>query len=310
MSESSNSEWYQSALLQFCAASILSLVLTVLAAVLKDLRWLLVLVWPLATVACWEFARVRSSQWTARWAGGGAVVSGGVILLLYLYLGALSADIEDLRVTFLFESLKPNAMRVTYLFRNFLGQASVVNLVGLYEITSLRNTDNEFHKTGLCEEVYLNPFRIFTMNSMTGQSSRYGDIDRQDTAYMPDALSLTIDGVLQPMNAPISIEGGKSKNVIADFTLDPEHMRGYKYRTLCPVVFTTDIENVRSAVVCGGLLESKYFQKTWSFQYRILPRANPYECPYPRSAWERLLMFFPPLIGPPAEAPPFLMPPL
>lgn len=69
------SPWYESGLFWGCASLAGAIVLTVIAAMLKDLRWLLVIAWPLAGVSVWvAFRELRNQVWRwflflALWAG-------------------------------------------------------------------------------------------------------------------------------------------------------------------------------------------------------------------------------------------------
>ena len=47
--------WYQSTLLWASISIFAAIVLTVVAAMMKDLRWLLIIAWPFACLAAWEF---------------------------------------------------------------------------------------------------------------------------------------------------------------------------------------------------------------------------------------------------------------
>jgi hypothetical protein len=74
--------WYQSTLLWGCIGAFLSIVLTVVAAMMKDIRWLLFLAWPFAVFAAWEFVRTWSSR---------TVVVLSVTCLATVVIGALLA---------------------------------------------------------------------------------------------------------------------------------------------------------------------------------------------------------------------------
>jgi hypothetical protein len=80
--------WYQSTLLWGCLAAVLTIVLTVMAAMLKDLRWLLALAWPFASIAVWETARTLGVRvwWARTWAVLGALLSGAALALIYQQL--------------------------------------------------------------------------------------------------------------------------------------------------------------------------------------------------------------------------------
>jgi hypothetical protein len=77
-----------------CAGSVLAIILTVVAAMSHDDRWLLLFAWPFAAFAIWEFARTWSISRNIIWSITflGAVLSG--LLLVWLYMSL--APIEHL----------------------------------------------------------------------------------------------------------------------------------------------------------------------------------------------------------------------
>jgi hypothetical protein len=70
--------WYQSTLFWGCVGAFLAIVLTVLAAMMHDVRWVLAFAWPFAAFAAWEFARTYFSRKIVIWTTTGivALVSG------------------------------------------------------------------------------------------------------------------------------------------------------------------------------------------------------------------------------------------
>src|SRR5271155_5827806 len=78
--------WFQSTLLWGSVSAVIAIVLAVLAAALKDLRWLLFIAWPFAIIAVREFSRTRHSPKPRYWAVGGAIISGIILLSLYHFL--------------------------------------------------------------------------------------------------------------------------------------------------------------------------------------------------------------------------------
>jgi hypothetical protein len=84
--------WYQSTLFWGCAGAFLAIVLTVLAAMMKDIRWLLFFAWPFATFAAWEFARAISNRRMIVVGATGltAAVTGAMLGWLYLGLAPYS----------------------------------------------------------------------------------------------------------------------------------------------------------------------------------------------------------------------------
>ena len=86
MPDTSETEWPRSPLIQFCISLAAAIVLAVLAAMLKDLRWLLFAVWPLAVAAQWEFMRLRKSDQIRGWTFYGSIISGAALVLFYLAL--------------------------------------------------------------------------------------------------------------------------------------------------------------------------------------------------------------------------------
>ena len=83
MPEDTPNPWYQSTLLWGCIGAALTVIFTVLAAMLKDLRWLLALAWPFACVAIWEFVRTLKARHIWTWTALGAILNGSALLLLY-----------------------------------------------------------------------------------------------------------------------------------------------------------------------------------------------------------------------------------
>jgi hypothetical protein len=76
--------WYESGLFWGCFSFAAALVLAVIAAMLKDLRWLLILAWPFAGVSCWVVCR-ELPKGLARWASF-------MVLFVAVGLGLLMLD--------------------------------------------------------------------------------------------------------------------------------------------------------------------------------------------------------------------------
>jgi hypothetical protein len=93
-SRSPHGPFHQSTFFWGCAGAFITIVVTVVAAMVKDLRWLLVFAWPFAGLAIWEFSRTWSSPLITKWATGiGAVVAGVVLLALYVWIAPTTQSI-------------------------------------------------------------------------------------------------------------------------------------------------------------------------------------------------------------------------
>jgi len=80
-----NGEWYQSTLLWGAASMAVACILPVLA-IMRDVRWLLVVAWPFVIIAVWEFAKTKNSARPKAWAAGGGLISALLLSVLYIYL--------------------------------------------------------------------------------------------------------------------------------------------------------------------------------------------------------------------------------
>lgn len=78
--------FHQSTLFWGCAGAVITIVLTVVAAMTKDLRWLLVFAWPFASVAIWEFARTWAPPNTVKSIASFGVVASGLVLAVFYWL--------------------------------------------------------------------------------------------------------------------------------------------------------------------------------------------------------------------------------
>jgi hypothetical protein len=80
--------WYQSTLLWGCIGAFLAIVVTVVATMVKDIRWLLLAAWPFAVFAAWEFARTWSNRRTVVWSisFSATIIIGALLGWLYLAL--------------------------------------------------------------------------------------------------------------------------------------------------------------------------------------------------------------------------------
>src|SRR5262249_18595375 len=82
-----NGPFYQSTFFWGCVGAVITIVVRVVAAMIKDLRWLLVLAWPFIGLAVWEFSRTWSSPLVTKWLTGvGTLITGFGLLVLYIWL--------------------------------------------------------------------------------------------------------------------------------------------------------------------------------------------------------------------------------
>jgi hypothetical protein len=86
MSANTETPWHQSTLLWGCVGAVLTIVLTVVAAMIKDLRFLLIVAWPFAIIAGWEFARAANLKRVRFVTIIGAAFSALMLLGLDIYL--------------------------------------------------------------------------------------------------------------------------------------------------------------------------------------------------------------------------------
>lgn len=79
--------FHQSTFFWGCLSVVITIVATVLATMIKDLRWLLIFAWPFAIGAFWEFSRTWTTVRRAKWITiAGTVISGMMIVFLYVIL--------------------------------------------------------------------------------------------------------------------------------------------------------------------------------------------------------------------------------
>jgi hypothetical protein len=83
-----NSRWHQSALFWGCISAVVAIVIAVVVAMIKDVRWLLFFAWLFAAAAVWEFARTWGSARHVKWiTASGSLVAAVALFALYLGLG-------------------------------------------------------------------------------------------------------------------------------------------------------------------------------------------------------------------------------
>jgi hypothetical protein len=69
-----------------CAGFVVAIILTVVAAAIKDLRWLLLFAWPFAGVAVWEFARTWAHGTTVKSITAFGIIASALALSLIYWL--------------------------------------------------------------------------------------------------------------------------------------------------------------------------------------------------------------------------------
>ena len=94
MPDGRQTEWHESPLLWGCASTVVTIVIGVLAVMLRDARWLLTLAWPFATVACWEFARTKNVRHVGRWTTFGSAVAAVALEWLYWALAPAEGGVD------------------------------------------------------------------------------------------------------------------------------------------------------------------------------------------------------------------------
>jgi hypothetical protein len=84
--------FHQSTLFWGCVSAVIAIVIAVVVAMIKDVRWLLFVAWPFATIAVLEFARTWSSPKRIRWITAvGGIASAVGLVGLYLWLAPESS---------------------------------------------------------------------------------------------------------------------------------------------------------------------------------------------------------------------------
>lgn len=245
-----------------------------------------------------------------------AMIMAEVGVPSYLIVGKLNSDYiqEDLRVSFQFAMLKPNYLRVTYSIRNFSDQESLVDGVALFEVVASATYDEPDDALRMCEGTDSITFQIIQMAPMMmGPGAQVGrDVLR--SIYMPVTVNVD-DTTIQP-NTQIMVEGKKTRIIKAEFQLAPEHWKSFNVVALCPLVSTSDHNNLKAAAICDGYVAmvhgSGKVEVVTNSQFRILPHPKNTECPSTMpsnyiAALHRYLARQP--TSPPGEAPPFPMPP-
>jgi hypothetical protein len=80
-------QFYWSPVFWGCASAFITIIVTVIAAMTKDLRWLLAVAWPFAALTVWEFARTWGSSRRIKWVtSGGSGVAAIALVALYFWL--------------------------------------------------------------------------------------------------------------------------------------------------------------------------------------------------------------------------------
>jgi hypothetical protein len=224
---------------------------------------------------------------------------------------AVSEGGEDVRVSFRFEVVGPEKIRVTYLFRNLGTEAALINGVGLYEFVTVHGLAEASNSTEICDgATSMNVVTAQLGQGFMGPGVQVGSNERRFSVYAPTAL--TIDGAPWDGVAPASIEGGKTKLITAEFVLYPEHRKNYNTLVLCPMVGMIDINNNRGIAICRGISETSNgngrVESTSLQQFRVLPHSKAPTCPARRGVFEATLSTFLAFINPPAAAPPSPVP--
>src|SRR5271155_5794442 len=86
-----DSRWHQSTLFWGCASAVVAIVIAVIVAMIKGVRWLLIFAWPFAAAAAWEFARTCGSPGQIKWiASSGSIFAATTFVALYFWLAPAS----------------------------------------------------------------------------------------------------------------------------------------------------------------------------------------------------------------------------
>jgi hypothetical protein len=90
--------FHQSNLFWGSVSAVFAIVIAVVVAMIKDVRWLLIFAWPFATLAVWEFARTWGLPKQIKWlTGSGSVLAGVGLVALYLLLAPATSFVPSIQ---------------------------------------------------------------------------------------------------------------------------------------------------------------------------------------------------------------------
>jgi hypothetical protein len=87
--------FHQSNLFWGSVGAVIAILITVVATMIKDIRWLLAFAWPFATLAIWEFSRSYGSVKHVKWlTGNGSLVAALALVALDLLLAPATSSCQ------------------------------------------------------------------------------------------------------------------------------------------------------------------------------------------------------------------------
>jgi hypothetical protein len=216
---------HQSTLFWGCVGAVLTVVITVIAAMIKDIRWALFIAWPFAGFAVYEFAktwvpgRIRKAIITV----SGAAISGLALLGLYIALEPLSSPTSaavqitpiplGLNQTVLFECEGSQLPEVVPQDGLYDFQITGTSLDGSYVSPSQKPGTKLDWSNNLPIHAYLCRFSNFgkvpILNVQTDMTLNYREVLKIENGTKAGAIINT-----KTISTPrINLEGGKSNGV-------------------------------------------------------------------------------------------------
>jgi hypothetical protein len=87
--------FHQSTLFWGSLSAALAIILTVIAATMKDIRWLLGFAWPFTSLAVWEFSRTWGTPRQIKWITiTGSTITAALMAALYIFLSPLALPVS------------------------------------------------------------------------------------------------------------------------------------------------------------------------------------------------------------------------
>lgn len=185
---------------------------------------------------------------------------------------------EDLRVSFDFHGVAPTTLEISYLFRNFGRQTTLVNGVALFDMQGTNRFEDPTKYVELCDTV---PIATLLFQGMTHNFLRFSEAPGiMGTLIHPSKIE--IEGLSGVPKNPVSIESGRTRTITATFEI-PKTEKDFDTRIFCPVIDTRDENDVVGTGICRGAsvswqlaadLTRHSFNDFRRFQGRILPYSN------------------------------------
>jgi len=283
-----NGPFHQSTFFWGCVGVFITIVVTVVAAMIKDLGWLLALAWPFAGLAIWEFSRIWSAPHVSKWLTGiGTIIAGCALLGLYVLLAppppapppaptppskaAKPTLGDDFYVSFSFPHLVDTEVEIELKFLNHEENPISVENVGIIELFG--NDKEPYLQLNECYDLNIVEVTKNELNSSPPSASRtQGASSTKPLEFVIYAhpLSMKLNG----REASFPLEIPPKQPVILDmmFPVDASEKSKptFNFFVVCPSIRFFDTRGQESVSVCPGIIDMTFSTEQYSADsYRV-----------------------------------------